>query len=114
MKKKVIINDQSIEINLLDLQEEEVHFELEGERYKFNLQTENCGKIYLKDARDRNSVVFGFNLPLKSGTSSKKWHYISGGRDLFFEWEGEGKRKEKRPSRTYVVPDAWPGDQGIG
>ena len=103
MKKKVIINDQSIEINLLDLQEEEVHFELEGERYKFNLQTENCGKIYLKDARDRNSEVFGFKLPLKSGTTSKKWHYISGGRDLFFEWEGRGKKKKKSDHQGHML-----------
>ena len=103
MKKKVIINDQSIEINLLDLQEEEVHFELEGERYKFNLQTENCGKIYLKDERDRNSEVFGFKLPLKSGATSKKRHYISGGRDLFFEWEGRGKKKKKSDQQGHML-----------
>ena len=31
MKKTISINDKSIEVDLLNLQQEEIHFELEGE-----------------------------------------------------------------------------------
>ena len=65
MKKTIIINEQSIEVDILDLQEEEVHFELGGESYKFNLQMENCGKIFLKDEKGQNTEVFGYKLPVK-------------------------------------------------
>ena len=103
VKKKIVINDHSIEVDLLDLQDEEVHFELAGERYKFNLQAENCGKIYLKDQNGQNGEVFGFKFPLKSGETSKKWHYISGGRDLFFELEGRGKKKKKSDQEGHML-----------
>ena len=43
MKKTIIINEKAIEVDLLNLQEEEIHFELDGEKYKFNLQMENWG-----------------------------------------------------------------------
>ena len=95
MKKTIIINEKTIEIDLLDLQQEEIHFELEGERYKFNLQMESCGKIFLKDRRGQNSEVFGYRLPFKNGMTNKNWHYISSGRDLFFELAGRGKKKKK-------------------
>ena len=103
MKKTIIINDKSIEVDLLNLQQEEIHFELEGERYKFNLQMENCGKIFLKDDSGKNSEVFGYRLPFKSGMTAKSWHYVTNGRDLFFELAGRGKKKKKSDQEGHML-----------
>ena len=103
MKKTVIINEKTIEIDLLDLQQEEIHFELEGERYKFKLQMESCGKIFLKDTRGQNREVFGYRLPFKNGMTNKNWHYISNGRDLFFELAGRGKKKKKSDQEGHML-----------
>ena len=103
MKKTIIINEKTIEIDLLDLQQEEIHFELEGERYKFNLQMESCGKIFLKDRRGQNSEVFGYRLPFKNGMTNKNWHYISNGRDLFFELAGRGKKKKNSDHEGHML-----------
>jgi len=103
VKKTIIINEKAIEVDLLNLQEEEIHFELEGVKYKFNLQMENCGKIFLKDENGQNSEVFGYRLPLKSGMTTKSWHYIANGRDLFFELAGRGKKKKKSDQEGHML-----------
>ena len=103
MKKTIIINDKSIEVDLLNLQQDEIHFELEGESFKFNLQMENCGRIFLKGENGLNSEVFGYRLPFKSGMTSKSWQYITNGRDIFFEWAGRGKKKKKSDQEGHML-----------
>tara|TARA_B100000029_G_C17524972_1_gene941334 strand:+ start:556 stop:1062 length:507 start_codon:yes stop_codon:yes gene_type:complete len=99
MKKSLLINNQKYEIDGVVRSGNTVQFEINKKNYQFELQSENCGKIYLKDKRNSNREIFG----LRISESASKWHFVSKGKDFFIEMPLKGRVRKKGDEAGHML-----------
>jgi biotin carboxyl carrier protein len=102
MKKNILINKKNYEINILERSPKSIQFEINKKSYHFELQSENCGKIYLRDKKNNNCGIFGLKVSQDFGNSSK-WHFVSKGKDFFIEIPTKGKVKKKSDEEGHML-----------